>query len=334
MSKSTTAGTTLEHAIGPRGRFSLRQAAGEITVRGVEGDTVRVTSLDDKSLSDVFDIELGDGHVELRQRDGLDLGLRMFRNSSMDLRVEVPHGASVSIDAASADISASDLSGEKRIRTASGEVSLARLAGVLQVETVSGEVEIDGAAPLDLSAKTVSGDLEIRLPSVRRLDIGTTSGDVRLDAELRGDGPFAMRSISGDATIVGRAGFRVEAESITGDLSSDLPSKRDSMPGRKILIVGRPGPTLTFRSVSGDLHVVEPRDAGPAVALAETATSTGDETDATVATVTTGATEGSDDRAATAGDDPRLDVLRALERGDITVAEATDKLSELDAVLR
>lgn len=338
MSKATSANTTLEQRIGPRGRFSLRQASGDIFVRGVEGDTVRVTSLDDKSLSDLFDIEVGEDRVEIRQRDGLDLGLRMFRNSSTDLRVEVPHGARVSVETASADISASDLSGEKHFRTASGEVSAIRLAGVLQVETVSGEIEVEGAAPLDLTAKTVSGDVQVRLPSVRRLDIGTTSGDIRLDAELSGPGPFAMRSISGDATIVGRAGFRVEAESITGDLSSDLPSKRDSMPGRKVLIVGRPGPTLAFRSVSGDLHVAEPRDAAPiAVATTETAGAEGASAAAETAPAATSA-EAADNPGGSdvpdAADDQRLDVLRALERGDLTVAEATDKLRELDEVLR
>ena len=38
----TTGPTTLEQAIGPRGRFTLRQASGDVTIRGVEGDTVRV----------------------------------------------------------------------------------------------------------------------------------------------------------------------------------------------------------------------------------------------------------------------------------------------------
>jgi Putative adhesin len=328
MSKTTTAiGTTLEHRIGPRGRFELRQASGDIVIRGVEGDTVRIKSLDDKPLSDVFDIEIGDDRVDLRQRGGFDVGMRLFsRGSGADLKIEVPHGAAVSVDTGSADIDASDLSGAKTFRTASGEVNLNRIAGGVDVETVSGEIEIDGAAPLDLAAKSVSGDIRVRVPSIRRLDLGTTSGDIRLDAELTGSGPFAMRSISGDATIVGRTGFRVEAESITGDLLSDQPSKRESLPGRKVLIVGRPGPTLTFRSVSGDLHVVEPRDAAPAV-------------QATVAeeTVDDAAQPSNDQNAepeARAAEDKRLEVLRALERGDITVAEATEQLTQLDEVLR
>ena len=33
-------------------------------------------------------------------------------------------------------------------------------------------------------------------------------------------------------------------------------------------------------------------------------------------------------------EDKRLEILRALERGDITVAEATDQLASLDEVLR
>jgi len=327
MSKTTGIGTTLEHRIGPRGRFSLRQASGDIVLRGVEGDTVRVKSLDDKPLSEIFDIDLGDDRVDVHQRGGFDMGMRLFsRGAGADLRIEVPHGASVSVDTGSADIDASDLSGSKSFRTASGEVRLHRFAGSVEVETVSGEIEIDGSAPLDMALKSVSGDVSVRVPSARRLDLGTTSGDIRLDAELAGNGPFAIRSISGDATIVARMGFRVEAESITGDLSSDLPSKRESLPGRKVLVVGRPGPTLSFRSVSGDLHVAEARDAAPVI----TTTTTEEAMDDTLVTND----KPVDEPEATGTEDKRLEILRALERGDITVAEATDQLGQLDEVLR
>src|SRR6185503_5436112 len=328
MSKANGAGATLEHRIGPRGRFTLRQASGDILIRGVEGDTVRVRSLDDKPLSDVFDIGIGDDRVDLNQRGGFDIGMRLFsRGSGADLKIEVPHGTTLSVETGSADVEASDLSGEKEFRTASGEVSLDRLAGRVDVETVSGDIEIDGSAPLDMALKSVSGDISVRVPSVQRLDLGTTSGDIRLDAELTGSGPFAIRSISGDATIVGRAGFRVEAESITGDLSSDQPSKRESHPGRKVLIVGRPGTTLSFRSVSGDLHVAEPRDAAPRVIEAPTTEETMDDAPVT-------RDERPDPVESDGGEDKRLEILRSLERGEITVAEATDQLTQLDGALR
>jgi hypothetical protein len=320
------ADTTLEQQVGPRGRFTLRQASGEIAIRGVEGGAIRVRSLDDRPLSDVFDIDLGDGAVELRQHERFGIGLGMFsRDRGADLAIEVPHGATVTVDTQSADVRASDLSGTKTFRSASGEVTLTRLAGAIDVETVSGEIVIEGQAPLELTAKSVSGDVAVRVPTLRRLDLGTTSGDIRLDAALVGNGPFAMRSISGDVTIVGRAGFRVEAESITGDLSSDLPSKRESMTGRKVLIVGRPGPTLTFRSVSGDFHVAQPRDAGPEV---RPSPGTRERVPDPPTAEHPRDAESPDAEAA------RLEVLRELERGDISVAEATDRLSQLDEVLR
>lgn len=323
MTQTNQHATTLDHQVGPRGRFTLRQASGEITIRGVEGDRIRVRSLDDdRGLDDMFTVETGSDFVELRQIEklGLGLGIRMFgKGDSPELAVEVPHGAKVSIDTASAEVRASDLSGEKRFRTASGDLDLIRLAGPLDVQTVSGDVEIEGQAPLDLSAKSVSGDVKLRAPRLRRLEMTTTSGDMWLDAELAGNGPFALRTISGDVTIVGRGGIRIEAQTITGDLSSDLPSKRESMTGRKVLIVGRAGPTLGFQSVSGDLHVVESRDAAPE---SVEATSTPDAAEAPAA-----ATSPDLDAA-------RLELLKSLERGEITVAEATDRLARLDEVLR
>ena len=315
---------TLEHQIGPRGRFSLRVASGEVSVRGVEGDRVRVAVDDQQAFSREFDVEARDGFLEIRQKE--KLGFNPFsRGNSVDFEVEVPHGAGVSIDTASGEVEALDLDGDKRFRTASGEIALHRLAGPVDVETVSGDVDLDGQAPVDLRIKSVSGDIKVRVPRLRRLDLGTTSGDMWLDAELHGDGPFALRSISGDATIVGRSGFRVEAESITGDLSSELPGKRESMPGRRVMTVGRPGPTLAFRSVSGDLRVVQPREAAPSMAPNPPA----------APGAPTPPTPPAPPAAPAADvDAARLDILRELERGDISVADATERLATLDEVPR
>jgi hypothetical protein len=332
---------TLEHQVGPRGTFSIRVASGEVSVRGVEGDKVRVGVDDQQAFEREFSVDARDGSLEIRQKE--KLGFNPFsRGNSVDFEVEVPHGARVSIDTASGDIEAFDLDGDKRFRTASGDITLHRLVGPVDIETVSGDVDLDGQAPVDLRVKSVSGDTKVRVPRLRRLEMNTTSGDMWLDAELHGDGPFALRSISGDATIVGRSGFRVEAESITGDLSSELPSKRESSPGRRVMTVGRPGATLAFRSVSGDLRVVQPRDAAPSMEAA--------------APAAPGAPLAPDVPAASAAPTPptppappafptgrasaadidtaRLDILRELERGEISVADATERLARLDEVPR
>ena len=315
---------TIDHQIGARGRLIVRQASGEIIIRGVEGDRVRVEADDDKTFRERYSIETGKDSVEIRQSEKLGFGI-FGHGESVDLEIEVPHGANVSIETQSGDIEARDLDGSKSFRTASGEIVLQRLSGAVEVETVSGDLEIEGPAPLDLKGRTVSGDVELRVPMLRRMDLGTTSGDMQIDAELRGDGPFAIRTISGDVQIVGRTGIRIEAETITGDLSSDLPSKRESQLGRRVIVVGKPGPTLSFRSVSGDLHVAEPRDAAPI--LKETPMEE-NERGTTTDAVAGEAASGGD------ADARRMDILRRLERGEISVAEAGDRLGELDEVLR
>ena len=315
---------TIDHQIGARGRLIVRQASGEIIIRGVEGDRVRVEADDAKTFRERYYDRGRQGLAgdppgrEARLRD-----LRPRRERRPE--IEVPHGANVSIETQSGDIEARDLDGSKSFRTASGEIVLQRLSGAVEVETVSGDLEIEGPAPLDLKGRTVSGDVELRVPMLRRMDLGTTSGDMQIDAELRGDGPFAIRTISGDVQIVGRTGIRIEAETITGDLSSDLPSKRESQLGRRVIVVGRPGPTLSFRSVSGDLHVAEPRDAAPI--LKETPMDENEGGTTTDAAATETASGGDADAR-------RLDILRRLERGEISVAEAGDRLGELDEVLR
>ena len=103
MKTDPKAGTTLEHTIGPRGRFTLRQSSGEIVVRGVEGEVVRVRSMDDRDLAELFEIETLDDALALRQMERSGLGM-FSRREGAELAIDVPHGATVTIEAQSADI--------------------------------------------------------------------------------------------------------------------------------------------------------------------------------------------------------------------------------------
>ena len=84
----------------------------------------------------------------------------------------------------------------------------------------------------------------------------TTSGDLRVAGDLRGDGPFAIESVSGDVVLAPAGGLRLEAKTIAGDIRTDVDARRDEAPGSRALIVAGGGPTLTFRSTSGDLRIV------------------------------------------------------------------------------
>ena len=224
-----------------------------------------------------------------------------------------------------------------KVRTASGDIRLDDIRGSLELDAVSGDTRITANGPLDLRARTISGDITLRGPRLGRATLETTSGDVRLDALLEGPGPFEIQTVSGDATIVGRSGIRVEARTVTGDLRSELPNRRDSAPGRKMLIVGDGGTPLGFRSVSGDLRVTAPRDA-------MTSDVVGQRHDAPMAPATPNAPAPPDapvppaprvaetaDVAREAGHEvARLDVLRALERGEMSVEAAMARIADID----
>lgn len=331
---TTTTGAVLEHPIGANGRFRLRQMSGEITVRGVDGDTVRVREREGRSIIDAFRVEKGEGILSLSAPEKFGVDLLFFgigHRSSPVLEVEVPRGADVVIEAASAEVEASGLAGITRIRTASGDVTVTAIGGILELDAVSGEVSISADAPLDLRLRTISGDCTIRAPELGRAVITTTSGDIRLDAVLTGRGPFEITTVSGDATIVGRSGIRIEAKTITGDLQSEQPYGRYTSPGRKQLIVGDGGTPFGFKSVSGDLRVVAPRDAMPAPDRPVAPDRPASPARPLAAMRPAAPDEAADDRAVV--DDhavARLEVLHALERGELSVEDAMARLAAIE----
>ena len=340
------AGAQLEHPLGARGSFTLRLPAGSVSVRAVDGEVARVRDLTGRDLAERFDIRTSDHGLELSVRSRFNVTLQIGSlalggGPPADLAVELPRATRVAIESASADASITGITGAGRYRTASGDLILQDVGGNVDFEAVSGEVRIDAVGPIELGGRTVSGDVSIRAPRLTRLEMSTTSGDVRLDAELAGKGPFAIRSISGDVTVVSRGALQVEGQTVTGDLMTELQHRTQSSPGRKLIIVGRGGETLAFRSVSGDLRVVEPRDAAPpetTIAIDPAATPQvappfagtpppvpsdehpSPEAGRVVQPTTVAAA------ASPRADEARLEILRALERGDIDVETATARL--------
>ena len=328
MSAQTNTGAELSHPIGAKGRFTLRLPSGDVQITGTDGDVARVRELNGRDLSDRFEIGLASGSLELvaRKRFGFTISIdnHQWGGGSPELEIEVPAYATVVVDTASADVETSGLRGSQRYRTASGNLSLVQSAGVLEIDAVSGDVEIDATGVLDLGGKTISGEVRVRAPRVTRFDMATTSGDMHIDAELKGGGPFAIKTISGDVTLVARGDIQVEAQTITGDLNSEVDHRRESSPGRKRLVLGRSGPVLAFKSVSGDFQVVEARDRKVMDMT---------DTDFPGRPGDPEPTPGSPaaDPAATADTEAkRLDVLRALERGEIDIDVATQRLAALE----
>jgi hypothetical protein len=339
---TTATGFTIEHAIGPSGQLSIRIRSGEVRLRGADGDVVRIRDVNGHQLDDMFEIEAGDGSLALRTRRGLDVGWLGFgprdllawmepgaRGGSVyapELVIDVPRLATVVIEAASGEIAADGLLGDQRYRTASGDVTLRAVSGRLAVEAVSGDVDVVATGTTDLAVRTVSGDIEVRAATLASVQAGSTSGDLRLAGRFAGPGPFSIETVSGDGLLAPAGDVQIQMNSVTGDLNSEFEGPTVTR-GRRSLTIGRTGPVVSFRSMSGDLHVVRPiaasspaPDTAPPVASAPVS--------AAQAAPAPGAP--GNHAIAAAYDEARLRILRSLERGEIDVAEAGRRLETLD----
>jgi hypothetical protein len=327
---STTTGSGIAHAIGTDGLFSLSLRSGSARLRAVDGDTLRVRDRGQHDLAAMFTIDLGEGSAALRAVNGSTFG---GGRHSPDLDIDVPRQATIVVDAASGDLDATGTLGDQRYRTASGEVTLEGVSGRIAVEAVSGDVDLVATGEAHLTVRTVSGDVRLRAETIASLDVATTSGDLRMGGRLDGSGPFGIVTVSGDVQLAPTGDVRIELASLSGDLRSEIGGAADGSRGRRVLTVGKGGPLLAVRSLSGDVDVVRPRaDADESTAAIA---ASGSPTPPTQAPDIQAPSNGNAQVADPTDEDPhdvaRRQIIGSLERGEIDVAEAGRRLDAIGA---
>jgi DUF4097 and DUF4098 domain-containing protein YvlB len=180
---------------------------------------------------------------------------------------------------------------------------------------MSGDVEITTAGPGAFDVRTVSGDLRLRADSVSTLRATTTSGDLEVAGTFDGDGPYLMESVSGDVALEASGNASVEVRTITGDVGGNAAMEHGDR-GVRTIRIGAGGPTIDIRSSSGDVTVSARAAAhDPSESLA-VPTAVSAEPSAIVASAP-------DDLA-------RLEILRAVERGELDTDVARERLDAIE----
>src|SRR4051794_41211893 len=116
MTAATTSNELL-HPVGGDGIVSIRMRDGDVRIRAVEGDTLRVRDGSARDLSGVFDIELGEGSASLLDRHGGRDG------GAPDPDGQMPAGAAVVIENRSGGIKADGVLGDQRNQNTSGRIT-------------------------------------------------------------------------------------------------------------------------------------------------------------------------------------------------------------------
>jgi hypothetical protein len=326
---AATTGPGLAHSIGTDGLVSIRVRDGDLRLRAVDGDILRVRDARGRDLGTMLTIELGDGSASLSEGDGPGGLLRPRGGHAPELEVELPRRATIVVETVSAEIDAEGLVGDQRYRTTSGDLDLRSISGRLVIEAVSADLDIRATGEADVAARTVSGDIELRAGTLRSLRLTTTSGDINAAGRLSGPGPFACETVSGDVLLAPAGDVRIEMTTMSGDLDSDFDGRIQGSRGHRSLAIGSGGPQITVRTMSGDLNVVRPI---PVLDRSATGvTPPGPPAPPAPPAAPRPATEPVRNGAiAAAYEDARLGILRSLERGDIDVVEAGRRFEALD----
>lgn len=192
----------------------------------------------------------------------------LFRGGrvAVDLDIRVPRESHVDANTVSGDLSVTGTRGQHDVRSVSGDVTIEDVQGPIQLRSVSGDITVAAFAGR-VEANSVSGEIEFRRSRVRTPDVVTVSGDIALSAVTLPDGPAESRvkTVSGEVELVmADPDAEISYNTVSGDAVVEVSAQVEKTGKRdRRIVIGRGGPALRVKSVSGDLRVVRPTDGVP-----------------------------------------------------------------------
>ncbi len=309
--------------LGARGAVEIVLPANTIRLRGVDGTRVTVRVPADRALDEELVIEELPGRVRIYEAEqGYRLGpIHVRTRPPAPVEVDLPRDARLELQTLSGDVVAAGISGDSRWSTASGDLRLELGDGAVIATSMSGDVTLAAVRPTTVAVRAVSGDVRIRARRIGELAASTTSGDIGVEASLDGRAEHRLSSVSGDVELSTASPVRVETASITGDLRASGVEQGGGGRGARTFVSGDGSVRATIRTTSGDIRLR---------ITADRAVDRGDEPSQLVTGGEPVDRAVSDGRG-TPSDMARLEILRALERGEMDVEAASRELELIEA---
>jgi len=353
---------TLSHRIGTNGRLSVKTISGTLRVSGIDGEearltvTYRIRAADQAAAERALEtgrviVDRGPGSLEVETPERrLSTGLAwLFGGARVgaDVTVEVPWGTRIRYETMSGSIEAMSLVGDQKYRTVSGEIRMWSVGGLIEAGSISGSIALDNGGDVRLRANTISGGIKVRARRLYGTALSSTSGSIAVVGALDPSGDHRAESIYGSVELTPLNGVTAELRAVSGSIVSSVESRMEGGRGYWRSIVGDGRAVFKVNSTSGGLRILAARpgdevvaSAAPAASSAPPPTDSGDvaanrvaSSDEAVAqqsepheTEETWNPDESGDLEAGAVDEDELAVLQALERGEIGVDEAAERL--------
>ncbi len=210
------------HDMSPDGLVQVENVAGSVEITVWDRDEVQLRGSVGDSVEEV-EIEATSGglRVEVRNKG------KQRSVDSTHLRLKVPAGASLEVEAVSADIDVDGSRGDSiTLASVSGDVELDAESRRVELASVSGDVEFEGWAERS-NAESVSGDVTL-IGVEGEVEASTVSGDFTLEGGSIDSGRF--ETVSGELTLMLELadGGRLNCDAMSGDINLRLPSSQQA----------------------------------------------------------------------------------------------------------
>ena len=207
--------------VGPKSKISIINQYGSVSVKPSTGNFVLVNAT---TYSDRVEVDHTQNGSRVDVQSHLLSGATP-ENSRVDYEVLIPADGSVDLESTTGPLSAERLHGDVEAEGANAAVDVREISGShVHVKTMAGPITLTNVRDAHVEIDSVSGDVTLNSVTGPLVRVSSTSGQIRYDGDFGHAGEYRFNSHSGniDATIPDDASVDVKAQSVRGQVQSDV----------------------------------------------------------------------------------------------------------------
>src|SRR6266567_2914109 len=189
--------------IAPGGTVTIVNNTGSVTLHSDSGHQVLViytlhsdkVEVDENSTADRQRMEVRT-HVLHEQKPSAE-------EAKVDYEITVPAGVSVTVNTATAPITADNLSGDISLSSDTGLVSVRNIyKSHVSVRSVTAPVSLNDVTGGHVDIQSTGGAVQLTNVSGHRVAVGTTSGNITYHGDCYGGGDYILTTHSGTINVI------------------------------------------------------------------------------------------------------------------------------------
>jgi DUF4097 and DUF4098 domain-containing protein YvlB len=207
--------------VGPKSKVSIINQYGSVSVKPSTGNFVLVNAT---TYSDRVEVDHTQNGSRVDVQSHLLSGATP-ENSRVDYEVLIPADGSINLESTTGPLSAEKLHGDVEAEGANAAVDVREISGShVHVKTMAGPITLTNIRDAHVEIDSVSGDVTLNSVTGPLVRVSSTSGKIQYDGDFGHAGEYRFNSHSGniDATIPDDASVDVKAQSVRGQVQSDV----------------------------------------------------------------------------------------------------------------